>query len=231
MHQSTLFRILDQPGKKPRSKTIKSIADLLGVSTTDLLHTDIKAQIENVITKNPFGFNNNMAQPNEFKPDWDAMAVIVEEMQRMAKRIEELEAQLEQEPVAVWELFADGWDSIADPEWMESLPVGTKLYTTPPAAPVQEPVAWLYRDAWEIMKLSQTTPPPVGAFPVYSTPPQRPWVGLTEKDRDAMRFAMVFINMVYSKDSILDELQSMKEELLDVLAERLEQSRLKEENT
>ena len=36
------------------------------------------------------------------------------------------------EPVAVWELFEDGWDSIADPEWMESLPVGTKLYTTPP---------------------------------------------------------------------------------------------------
>ncbi len=36
------------------------------------------------------------------------------------------------EPVAAWELFDDGWDSIADPEWMESLPVGTKLYTTPP---------------------------------------------------------------------------------------------------
>jgi hypothetical protein len=60
---------------------------------------------------------------------------------------------------------------------------------------------------------------------------QRPWVGLTEKDRDAMRFAMVFINMVYSKDSTLDELQSMKEELLDVLAERLEQSKLKDKNT
>jgi hypothetical protein len=28
---------------------------------------------------------------NEFKPDWDAMAVMVEEQQRMAKRIEELE--------------------------------------------------------------------------------------------------------------------------------------------
>lgn len=36
------------------------------------------------------------------------------------------------EPVAVWELFEDGWDSIADPEWMESLPVGTKLYTIQP---------------------------------------------------------------------------------------------------
>jgi hypothetical protein len=36
------------------------------------------------------------------------------------------------ESVAVWELFEDGWDSIADPEWMESLPVGTKLYTIQP---------------------------------------------------------------------------------------------------
>ena len=40
-----------------------------------------------------------LAQPNEFNPDWDAMAVIVEEQQRMAKRIAELEAQPEQEPV------------------------------------------------------------------------------------------------------------------------------------
>jgi len=36
---------------------------------------------------------------NEFNPDWDAMAVMVEEQQRMAKRIEELEAK--DEPV-VW---------------------------------------------------------------------------------------------------------------------------------
>ena len=41
-----------------------------------------------------------LAQPNEFNPDWDAMAVMVEEQQRMAKRIAELEAQPEQEPVA-----------------------------------------------------------------------------------------------------------------------------------
>jgi hypothetical protein len=36
-----------------------------------------------------------------------------------------------QEPVAVWELQEDGWDTIADPDWMEKLPVGTKLYTAP----------------------------------------------------------------------------------------------------
>jgi len=38
-----------------------------------------------------------LAQPNEFNPDWDAMAVMVEEQQRMAKRIAELEGQ----PVAL----------------------------------------------------------------------------------------------------------------------------------
>jgi hypothetical protein len=31
-----------------------------------------------------------------FKPDWDEKAVLVEEMQRMAKRIEELEAERKQ---------------------------------------------------------------------------------------------------------------------------------------
>ena len=36
---------------------------------------------------------DRLAQSNEFEPDWDAMAVMVEEQQRMAKRIEELEAQ------------------------------------------------------------------------------------------------------------------------------------------
>lgn len=41
------------------------------------------------------------------------------------------------------------------------------------AQPEQAPVAWLYRDAWGTMKLSQVTPPPVGAFPVYTAPPQR----------------------------------------------------------
>jgi hypothetical protein len=52
-----------------------------------------------------------LAQPeNDFNPDWDAMAVIVEEQQRMAKRIEELEARLaqpEQEPVGINKVIID----------------------------------------------------------------------------------------------------------------------------
>ena len=39
---------------------------------------------------------------NTFTPDWDAMAVMVEEQQRMAKRIEDLET--EQEPLTEREI-------------------------------------------------------------------------------------------------------------------------------
>ena len=60
-------------------------------------------------------------------------------------KVREALAQPEQEPAAVWELFEDGWDSIADPEWMESLPIGTKLYTHPPQRTEQEPVVDSYR--------------------------------------------------------------------------------------
>lgn len=38
-------------------------------------------------------------EANEFNPDWDTQAVLVEEIQRMAKRIEELEAK--DEPYAL----------------------------------------------------------------------------------------------------------------------------------
>jgi hypothetical protein len=52
-----------------------------------------------------------LAQPeNDFNPDWDAMAVMVEEQQRMAKRIEELKARLaqpEQEPVGINKVIID----------------------------------------------------------------------------------------------------------------------------
>jgi len=47
----------------------------------------------------------------------------------------------------------------------------TALRTAIAGAEKQEPVAWLYRDSWGTLKLSQIMPPPIGAFPVYTTPP------------------------------------------------------------
>jgi hypothetical protein len=56
-------------------------------------------------------------------------------LERATAMIEQELAKPEQEPVAVWELTEDGWDTIADAAWMETLPVGTKLYTAPPRKP------------------------------------------------------------------------------------------------
>jgi hypothetical protein len=58
----------------------------------------------------------------------ERIKMLEDKLASIKQAIAELESQ---EPVAVWELFEDGWDSIADPEWMESLPIGTKLYTHP----------------------------------------------------------------------------------------------------
>jgi len=57
------------------------------------------------------------------------------------KSIDELTQLLEQpspvqEPVPVFELQKTGWEIICDLDWIQTLPFGTKLYTTPPAQAV-----------------------------------------------------------------------------------------------
>ena len=84
---------------------------------------------DNAIT----AIQETLAEPeqNQFNPDWDAMAVMVEEQQRMAKRIAELEAQ--QEPVA----WATRMGEYAHIKWGAKRPeypmvYEIPLYTTPP---------------------------------------------------------------------------------------------------
>ena len=60
---------------------------------------------------------------------------------------------------------------------------GVRLMEYESEQPEQEPVAWLYRDYYNTLKLAQTEPPPPLAFPVYTTPPRREWVGLTEAEK------------------------------------------------
>jgi len=87
------------------------------------------------------------------------------------KAIETLRARLsapEPEPVAVWELQEDGWDTIADQDWMESLPIGTKLYTAPPQRNI------------EFLKLPRECKILDDGTVVM---PQREWQGLTDEER------------------------------------------------
>jgi hypothetical protein len=86
-------------------------------------------------------------EANEFNPDLDTQAVLTEEIQRMAKRIEELEAK--GEPVAwFWFDERDGgeWIHIADNQ--------------------------INADKFGNAKV----------IPLYTIPPQRTWVGLTDEE-------------------------------------------------
>jgi hypothetical protein len=81
-----------------------------------------------------------------------------------------------------------------------------------------EPVAWLYRDSWGTLKLSQIMPPPVGAFPVYTHP-----VDDTALLRQALSTLDGWAN--YGKwvwpESALEQAKRNTEEAITALRERL----------
>ena len=69
------------------------------------------------------------------------------------------------------------------------------------AQPAQEPVAWMrpseegydsaFRDHSTVMGC--TGNPWTGWIPLYTTPPQRPWVGLTRSDRKEIERLSVYV--------------------------------------
>jgi len=60
------------------------------------LRTDVSVDAVDTLTEEGWIWDGDQWQrppeSNQFKPDWNTEAVLVEEMQRMAKRIEDLEA-------------------------------------------------------------------------------------------------------------------------------------------
>lgn len=100
-------------------------------------------------------------QQNDFNPDWDAIAVMVEEQQRMAKRIEELQGQLaqpEQEPVA-WGVIQRG--------------KGVWFVNDSRFAAQHYANHYSHRDAAGFDQK---------VVPLYTAPPQREWQGLTDEE-------------------------------------------------
>jgi hypothetical protein len=145
-----------------------------------------------------------LAQPeNKFNPDWDAMAVMVEEQQRMAKRIEELtqlvtsqgirlmdaEAQLESELFEYWNAV-EGWVKIDEVrQHFDTAGCGT-----------------IYKTGGE------------GRVPLYTTP-QREWVGLTDEEMFAV---LENLQEMYNRPPTTDS---------RVIFARAIEAKLKEKNT
>jgi hypothetical protein len=94
----------------------------------------------------------------------------------------------EQEPVAT--VTSETGADISMSWWHEpALPVGTKLYITPPQRTEQEPVAWgvfegnlhdMFFTEAEAVEMAQLKGTHAEVKPLYTTPPQRTWVGLTK---------------------------------------------------
>jgi hypothetical protein len=100
-------------------------------------------------------------EANEFNPDWDTQAVLTEEIQRMAKRIEELEAKDESYALEA-SMFSNDRVKV-DPV------TGNVSIGTPQQEAKDEPVQWK-----------------MGASGIGGTgvivQPQRTWVGLTDDE-------------------------------------------------
>lgn len=69
--------------------------------------------------------------------------------------------------------------------------------------PVQEPVAWMWKDG----TITSDPDRADGTWtPLYTTPPRRDWVGLTEKDFSAInQSALTKLQAATSAESILKE--------------------------
>ena len=72
------------------------------------LRTDVSVDAVDTLTEEGWIWDGDQWQrtpePNQFKPDWNTEAVLVKEMQRMAKRIEDLEAMLTRQTARIVDL-------------------------------------------------------------------------------------------------------------------------------
>ena len=126
---------------------------------------------------------------NEFNPDWNAMAVMVEEQQRMAKQIEELDIALAEQDAkyldAIEILDDEGWTWDGD-QWQRPATRSKKMRE---AGITRRPKGWSKEDEpepvgwvdWDEHGNAFLTIKDCGV-PLYTAPPQREWVGLTDEE-------------------------------------------------
>ena len=92
-----------------------------------------------------------------FTPDWNTQVVLVEEMQRMAKRIEELEALAQSESINMENFVGSG----------------KPVVLAQPEQSTDDPVAWMYDGGNKAKMYAEALDDSTGWTPLYASPPQR----------------------------------------------------------
>jgi hypothetical protein len=129
------------------------------------------------------------ALETELSIDWtnnEEFNASAEKMQEAITAIKQALAAPVQEPVAI----ALNTGTKQGVKWLKNVEHGESLYTTPPAAPVQEPVVffdWYDNAHWGNEDFKEGCHRSWNAAIKYTTPPaaQRQWVGLTRWEIDA----------------------------------------------
>ena len=101
-----MLALVQQPKKIDMEKFVGSGKPVVFNDLTSLKHKQTVGPIESAMRERVLtDANGRKYITNEpFKPDYNTEAVLVEEMQRMAKRIQELEAMLERQTARIVEL-------------------------------------------------------------------------------------------------------------------------------
>jgi hypothetical protein len=139
------------------------------------------------------------------------------------RNVARLGQEIEQEPVAVILEDMKGGGYI---EWLDDtyyVP-GTKFYTQPQQAEKQEPVAWMnphggFLSASYIDKFASGLDKEIHNIPLYTSPPQREFVGLTDEERNHARHTVTYSQLAMTAGEWAEAVQIETEK------------RLKEKNT
>lgn len=140
------------------------------------------------------------SEQNQFKPDWNTEAVLVEEMQRMAKQIAEMQD---------WEAIAT--DQAMTIALLRSEAITQAIPQIPQEHSSNEPVAFLcHGNLFMWLSENDFCGNAEDHIPLYASPPEREWVGLTDEAESVQAFVDRAI-----VTSLLPQLYSVINRLLD----------------
>lgn len=141
------------------------------------------------------------AYPHNFSTPAKGNALLFGLCQEAADEIERLKAET-QEPILIqwYDEEEDVWENTDERHYQHYADTGHKirfLYTTPPKAETQEPVAWMNDIAFSMDKELLGTRSRIVAL--YTTPPSREWVGLSDEEIKDVEYEYAYASIGFAR--------------------------------